>query len=127
MKYPEDPGHLSQDRSFAEVPGCQQPDPAKPMRFLRLGAVQDRTGLSRSSIYRLMGANDFPKAVRLATQGRGWLESEVDRWIAGRVAERDSAVEGWLAQAEVTPQGNRGAMTAIEQGPQCTSPIHKLS
>lgn len=66
---------------------------SKAVRLLRIPNVQDRTGLSRSSICRLMASDDFPKSVSLGEQGRAWLESEVEHWINARVAERDAAME----------------------------------
>lgn len=60
--------------------------------ILRLPTVKDRTGLSRSTIYKFIAADRFPKPVRLGPRAVGWLESGIDDWIAGRVAEsRESA------------------------------------
>lgn len=55
-------------------------------RLLRRREVQEATGLSRTALYRLIAAKDFPTQVRLSTNTVGWLCSEVDTWIAGRVA-----------------------------------------
>ncbi len=63
----------------------------KPPRLLRIAGVQERTALSRSSIYRLMSANHFPRPVPLGEHGRGWLESEIEAWIEARIRERDLA------------------------------------
>lgn len=57
-----------------------------PNVILRLPAVRHRTGLSRATIYRKMNAGDFPKARQLSTQCVGWLEAEIDNWIAERMA-----------------------------------------
>lgn len=54
-------------------------------RLLRRAEVQQLTGLSRTSLYRLVAAMDFPAQVRLSTNTVAWLRSEVDAWIAGRV------------------------------------------
>ena len=51
-------------------------------RLLRLRDVVERTGLSRSSIYRLAAAGEFPRQRRLRYKLAVWLESEVDAWIA---------------------------------------------
>jgi len=60
--------------------------PAKPGKLLRLPAVEDRTGLKKTTIYAGMAAKTFPVPVRL-TGGRAvaWREDEIDRWIAERV------------------------------------------
>jgi prophage regulatory protein len=47
--------------------------------------VLDRTGLSRSSLYRLHAAGSFPRRVQISERSVGWIESEVDAWLASRV------------------------------------------
>ncbi len=54
-------------------------------KVLRLRAVLSRTGLSRSMAYDLMSKEDFPKPISLGARAVGWLESEIDAWIAERV------------------------------------------
>jgi prophage regulatory protein len=49
-------------------------------RILRLPGVKAATGLSRSTIYNLVGAGAFPRPVQLGPRAVGWLESEVDAW-----------------------------------------------
>jgi prophage regulatory protein len=50
-------------------------------RFLRLQTVRSRVPVSRSQLYRLMAAGDFPRAYNLGARAVGWLEAEVDAWI----------------------------------------------
>jgi len=50
-------------------------------RILRLNKVLDRTGLSRSTLYRKVQAGTFPKQVRIAARCAGWRESAVNAWI----------------------------------------------
>jgi prophage regulatory protein len=50
--------------------------------LLRLPAVVRHTGLSRSTIYRLMAARHFPAPVKLAGRAVGWRKADVDRWSA---------------------------------------------
>jgi len=59
---------------------------AVPAQLLRLPAVIDRTGLSRTSIYRHEAAGTFPRRVKLGKHASAWLAADVDRWIAQRVA-----------------------------------------
>lgn len=52
--------------------------------ILRLSAVKNRTGLSRSTIYERMAAGSFPKPMFLGgpgTRAVGWLESEINLWV----------------------------------------------
>ena len=60
------------------------------MRILRRPDVEIQTGLSRSTIYDLMKAHKFPRPVPLGEKSVGWLESEIENWIAERVAERQA-------------------------------------
>lgn len=55
-------------------------------RLMRRPAVEYATGLSRSSLYRLMALNDFPAPVQLSSNSIAWLESGVVEWISRRVA-----------------------------------------
>ena len=59
-----------------------------PTRVLRLPEVMARTGLSRTTIYRWRRAGRFPQAVPLGTRCVGWIESEVEAWLDGRMARR---------------------------------------
>ena len=52
-----------------------------PDRILRLNAVLDRPGLSRSTLYRKMQAGTFPRNIRLSTRCAGWRESAVETWM----------------------------------------------
>lgn len=51
---------------------------------LRLPRVRQRTGLGRSTIYRLMAQDLFPKAVQLAPRAVGWHKADIDAWLAAR-------------------------------------------
>lgn len=50
-------------------------------RFLRLKTVLDRTGLSRSTLYRKVQAGTFPPQIRIAARCAGWRESAVNDWM----------------------------------------------
>jgi prophage regulatory protein len=54
-------------------------------RILRLPEVMERTGLGRSSIYLNISENTFPKQISLGERSVGWLESEINAWIAQRI------------------------------------------
>lgn len=62
-----------------------------PLRFLRIREVLARTGLSKSTLYDRIRAGTFPKPVRLGGTLSAWVESEVEAWMATRIAERDSS------------------------------------
>lgn len=56
------------------------------MRILRLPEVSWATGLSRSTIYRLVRSGTFPQSVALTARTIGWRIDEVEAWIAARAA-----------------------------------------
>lgn len=53
--------------------------------ILRLSDVRARTGLSRSTIYLLMMRGAFPKSISLGERAVGWVEADIDAWIAERI------------------------------------------
>lgn len=53
--------------------------------MLRRPHVEQRTGLSRSTIYLYIKMGEFPKPYRLGMKTVGWLESEINEWIVARV------------------------------------------
>src|SRR3546814_5074612 len=56
-----------------------------PDRILRLNTVLDRTGLSRSTLYRKVQAGTFPKQIRIAERCAGWRESAVNEWMRNQI------------------------------------------
>ena len=53
--------------------------------ILRLPAVKQRTGLSRSTIYLRISEDSFPKPVSLGGRAVGWIESEIDSWLEQQI------------------------------------------
>ena len=56
-------------------------------QILKLTEVKNTTGLSGSTIYRLISQGDFPKQIRLTPNGRssGWIATEVEQWLEDRI------------------------------------------
>lgn len=52
-----------------------------PSRILRLRGVLERTGLSRSTLYRNVRSGTFPKPLRISTRCTGWRECDVEMWL----------------------------------------------
>lgn len=91
---PSGPDHAATNASAGGEPETrsvqQQRDRATrldtvPLRFLRFNAVRDRTGLSRSTIWRLERTGGFPQHRRLSTNAVGWLERDVNDWVEARL------------------------------------------
>ncbi len=60
--------------------------------ILRLSGIKARVGLSKSTIYLRIAEGSFPKQICLGARAVGWLESEIDTWLAARVdASRNQA------------------------------------
>jgi prophage regulatory protein len=53
--------------------------------ILRLPAVKTRTGLSRSTIYLRVAEGKFPKPISLGARAVGWVDAEVEAWLAGQI------------------------------------------
>jgi len=51
-------------------------------KIIRLPAVLEKTGLSRSSLYRLIQEGKFPRQVKLSERSAGWFEHDVNQWLA---------------------------------------------
>ncbi|MDF2690995.1 MAG: AlpA family transcriptional regulator [Gammaproteobacteria bacterium] len=54
----------------------------------RLPEVKNITGLSRSTIYDLVKRGEFPQPISLGLRAVGWLDSEIESWIQGRIDSR---------------------------------------
>jgi prophage regulatory protein len=61
------------------------------VRILKLPEVEAKSGLSSTSIYRGSRAGWFPKPVKISLGATGWVEAEVNDYLAKRIAERDAS------------------------------------
>ena len=52
-----------------------------PDRILRINIVLERTGLSRSTLYRKIQSGTFPRQIAIAQRCAGWRESAVNEWM----------------------------------------------
>jgi len=60
------------------------------LEMRRLSLVRNQTGFSTASIYRLAKEGKFPAPVKIGARASAWIGSEVDAFIASRIAARDS-------------------------------------
>lgn len=49
-------------------------------RILRIKIVLEKTGLSRSTMYRRMQEGSFPKSIQLSARCVGWRETDITAW-----------------------------------------------
>jgi prophage regulatory protein len=59
----------------------------KQIRFIDSRKNEQRVGLSRWTIWRMETDGKFPKSIKVGGK-RLWIESEVEAWMAARIAER---------------------------------------
>ncbi|UEP21388.1 AlpA family phage regulatory protein [Burkholderia ambifaria] len=62
------------------------------MKVLRMKDLVVKVGLGQSTIYRMMGAGEFPKPFELVPGRSGWLEDVIDEWLAARAGKPPGAV-----------------------------------
>ena len=67
--------------------------------ILRLPAVKARTGLSRSTIYLRVAEGKFPRPISLGARAVGWLDAEIEAWLATQIE-----------QSRRTPGGRSGVL-----------------
>jgi prophage regulatory protein len=75
----------------SKAPAAAAGPPRPPRRMLRLPTVEERTGISRSSIYRAMEKDGFPRPARVGRRAVAWVESEVEGWIERKLMARGGA------------------------------------
>ena len=63
------------------------------LSILRRKQVEDRTGLSRSTIYLAIQQGTFPRPINLGARAVGWLDHEIEAWLASRIENRDGGQE----------------------------------
>ncbi|UWQ07920.1 helix-turn-helix transcriptional regulator [Aliiroseovarius crassostreae] len=52
-------------------------------KLLRRPEVEALTGLSRTSIYRMMDEGEFPRPVRVGKRAVAWREADLTEWLSG--------------------------------------------
>lgn len=61
------------------------------LSILRRKQVENRTGLSRSTIYLRIQEGSFPRPINLGARAVGWLENEIEAWLAARLEVRNNS------------------------------------
>lgn len=60
-------------------------------RLVRLPEVKDRTGLSRTTIYRRIAAGTFPEPTPISNGLVAWYETDINAWVANPMGWRTAA------------------------------------
>jgi prophage regulatory protein len=66
------------------------------MKLLRLSEVLQKIPYSRSAIYRLIAAGEFPPPSKIGPRTAVWTEEQVDAWIRTKIC------------AAITPTASQG-------------------
>lgn len=66
----------------------ERQEQGQEIRILRFPDAERRTGLSRSTIYNRIRANAFPRPVRLGVRAVGFVEQEVNSYLASLAGNR---------------------------------------
>jgi prophage regulatory protein len=59
-------------------------EPKEGRRILRRPVVEERSGLSRFTIWREENAGRFPKRVQITPGSIGWFADEFEEWLESR-------------------------------------------
>ena len=70
------------------------------MRIVRRKELRHLVGYSPAHIDRLEKVGQFPKRVVLGPGAVGWVAEEIQKWISGRIAERDARVAEQAAKRD---------------------------
>jgi prophage regulatory protein len=68
-----------------DAPQERAPEHKEPIdRLLRAREVLERVGVSRSTLWRMGRAGEFPKPRRISNNSVRWSQLEVEEWISAR-------------------------------------------
>ena len=83
----------SSSRSSASPPSPSADLPGRSVapvaQLITMSTLLETVPFSRQHILRLEKRGRFPRRIRLGDNRVAWLRSEIEAWIASRVAERD--------------------------------------
>ena len=58
-------------------------------KLLKLPDLIEITGMSRSTILRMIDEGKFPRPIKLNLRTNAWVEAELKDWVNSRIAERE--------------------------------------
>ena len=58
-----------------------------PVYFMKVKEVLSRTGLKIDNLYKQIRMGYFPKPVKVTIQSSVWVSTEIDIWMAKKIAE----------------------------------------
>jgi prophage regulatory protein len=73
---------------MSNQPNSDRQASSPQIHFMRQREVLERTTLSRSTLYELIGRGAFPKPLKLGERINCWPEHEIDNWMQAQIAGR---------------------------------------
>ncbi|AOX99254.1 AlpA family transcriptional regulator [Jeongeupia sp. USM3] len=61
------------------------------MHLIRLADVMQKTSLRRSTIYKYIAVNAFPRPVPIGGGRVAWVDAEIDDWVVEKIKARDAS------------------------------------
>lgn len=55
-----------------------------PRKALRIDSVIERTGISKTQLYRLIQSGEFPRGTNLSARIVAWDEASVNKWLEAK-------------------------------------------
>ncbi|WP_426115937.1 helix-turn-helix transcriptional regulator [Pseudomonas sp. DSP3-2-2] len=65
----------------------------QPIEFIRLPEVLRLTGVSHTTIYRMLASGQFPCQIKLGANSVAWIRSEVSDWSRSKIASSRSPAQ----------------------------------
>lgn len=63
------------------------------LRVIKIQDVCYKTAVSRTTLWRLCKAGDFPRPIHLGGRIKGFLEHEIDAWLEKQAGQRANGQE----------------------------------
>ena len=73
--------------SYSGETAMKNQNTSTPPKFSKIDAIASQTGLGKSTVLAWESTGKFPRAVRLSSTIRVWLQEDVDDWIREKHAK----------------------------------------
>lgn len=83
------------------------------VQILRLPAVCRATGLDRSMVYQLEAANRFPRRIKIGARAVGWIEAEIQSWLADRITTSRGSVDPAVERSDSAQRFGRHSISHV--------------
>lgn len=74
-----------------------------PGRFIRLTEVKAMTGLSKTSIYRLLSTGTFPKQISIGARTVVWIDKDIYGWMDAQIQHARGGTESIYSEVFISP------------------------